>query len=60
MSARIANVTGFNGVSLANNSNTWLDVQVGIQNATVADQHRSRRSPGHQPAVDTGNVSLQT
>ena len=30
--ARISNVTEFNGVSLTNNSNTSLDVQVGIQN----------------------------
>ena len=33
---RIANVTAFNGVSLTNNSNTSLDVQVGIQNDSTS------------------------
>ena len=57
--ARIANVTEFNGVSLANNSNTQLDVQVGIQNATTSrisiDLGDLRAT---SLAVDTGNVSL--
>jgi len=34
--SRIANVTEFNGVSLANNTSTSLDVQVGIQNASTS------------------------
>jgi flagellin len=33
---RIASVTEFNGVALTNNSNTQIDVQVGIQNATTS------------------------
>jgi flagellin len=57
--ARIANVTEFNGLSLADNSNTQLDVQVGIQNATTSritiDLGDLRAT---SLAVDTGNVSL--
>ena len=34
--ARISNVTEFNGVSLTNNSNTSIDVQVGINNDSVS------------------------
>ena len=33
---RIAQVSEFNGVSLSNNTNTQLDVQVGIQNASTS------------------------
>jgi flagellin len=33
---RIAQVTEFNGISLANNTQTSLDVQVGIQNASTS------------------------
>lgn len=33
---RIAQVSEFNGVSLSNNTNTQLDVQVGIQNSTTS------------------------
>ena len=57
--ARIANVTEFNGLSLSNNSNTSLDVQVGIQNASTS---RITIDLGDLRAtslgVDTGNVSL--
>jgi flagellin len=57
--ARIANVTEFNGLSLSNNSNTQLDVQVGIQNSSTSritiDLGDLRAT---SLAVDTGNVSL--
>lgn len=57
--ARIANVTEFNGLQLADNSNTQLDVQVGIQNATTSritiDLGDLRAT---SLAVDTANVSL--
>mgnify|MGYP003962406207 CR=1 FL=1 len=57
--ARIANVTEFNGLSLSNNSNTQLDVQVGIQNSSTS---RITIDLGDlraiSLAVDTGNVSL--
>jgi flagellin len=57
--ARIANVTEFNGLSLSNNSNTSLDVQVGIQDASTS---RITIDLGDLRAtslgVDTGNVSL--
>lgn len=57
--ARIANVTEFNGLSLSNNDNTSLDVQVGIQNASTSritiDLGDLRAT---SLAVDTGNVSL--
>lgn len=57
--ARIANVTEFNGLSLANNDNTSLDVQVGIQNSSTSritiDLGDLRAT---SLAVDTGNVSL--
>jgi flagellin len=33
---RIASVTEFNGVALTNNTNTQIDVQVGIQNASTS------------------------
>jgi flagellin len=57
--ARIANVTEFNGLSLSNNGNTQLDVQVGIQNASTS---RITIDLGDLRAtslgVDTSNVSL--
>jgi flagellin len=57
--ARIANVTEFNGLSLSNNDNTSLDVQVGIQNASTSritiDLGDLRAT---SLAVDTSNVSL--
>ena len=57
--ARISNVTEFNGLSLSNNSNTSLDVQVGIQNSSTSritiDLGDLRAT---SLAVDTGNVSL--
>ena len=59
--ARIANVTEFNGISLANNSVTSLDVQVGINNSsndrisiTLGDLRATALG------VDTGSVSLST
>ena len=57
--ARIAEVTEFNGLQLANNDNTQLDVQVGIQNASTSritiDLGDLRAT---SLAVDTANVSL--
>jgi flagellin len=57
--SRIANVTEFNGVSLANNTSTQLDVQVGIQNATTS---RITIDLGDLRAtslgIDAANVSL--
>lgn len=56
---RIANVTAFNGVSLTNNSNTSLDVQVGIQNdatSRIAISLVDLRST--VLGVDTGVLSL--
>lgn len=59
--ARIANVTEFNGISLANNSVTSLDVQVGINNTsndrisiTLGDLRATSLG------VDTGAVNLST
>jgi flagellin len=57
--ARISSVTEFNGVSLANNTSTQLDVQVGIQNATTS---RITIDLGDLRAtslgIDAANVSL--
>ncbi len=58
---RIAEVTEFNGLALANNGNTSLDVQVGIQNAStsrITIELGDLRSTSL--GVDTGNVSLAT
>ena len=57
--SRIAEVAEFNGVSLANNTHTSIDVQVGIQNATTS---RITLSLGDLRAttlaVDAASVSL--
>jgi flagellin len=59
--ARISNVTEFNGISLANNSVTSLDVQVGINNSsndrisiTLGDLRATSLG------VDTGAINLAT
>jgi flagellin len=56
---RISSVTEFNGLSLSDNSNTSLDVQVGIQNATTSritiDLGDLRST---SLGVDSGNMSL--
>jgi flagellin len=58
---RIANVTEFNGVSLGNNANPTLDVQVGINNTgndritiTMGDLQSATLN------VDTGSIDLST
>lgn len=59
--ARIAEVSEFNGVSLANNTNTSIDVQVGIQNASTS---RITLALGDLRAtalgVDSGSISLSS
>ena len=59
---RIANVTEFNGISLANNSTTSVDVQVGIDN--VAANSRVTITMGDLRSttlgIDSGNMKLST
>ena len=59
--ARISNVTQFNGVALTNNTNTSLDVQVGVNN-TVNDRITIDLIDLRATAlgVDTGSLSFAT
>lgn len=58
---RIANVTEFNGISLGNNANTQLNVQVGIQD-TSADRISIELGDLRASAlkINTGSLSMAT